>query len=678
MKISKLIGIFAFAFFVLPVFAAPELGTKESCEQWIDKNTQECIQDSKNSIWYVVCKDKNKELRNGQCVGSVAPAVAAPELGTKESCEQWIDKNIQECIKDNANIWYVVCKDRNKELRNGQCVASVAAAPELGTKESCEQWIDKNIQECIQDSKNSIWYVVCKDRNKELSNGQCVTSAAKPTQPKPTNVTTDNVAKPAPPKPAAKTCTSVYQFLSNGQCKDCPKASDGTPMYGDRTKTRCIPACKETAEIKPFGHVDHTGIDFYNRAELYYGETSSECFGFKCKDGYHWVNEDDTWYCEPVPSVTPPAPGARTERDAALQTEQRAAAMQLEKRNAANAAVTAAADKVAAIRNAHAGEKASVWKNASGGFNTSRLASDSIAGVALGTVGGIVTANIIKKNQIRYGFEDLNCSVAGTKVADWGDTFFLSGGPGPASRPDVGAPVQPPQSGGVAGSAGNRPAPIGVDPGGIARPASLMQIPRPGDMAQPGPGGDDSNSSGNVARDDCIAAGGSGRNNVFVWAARNAGGADYATLNEDTRDPDNNACWVRVDMVSDDPHVQTGGMKPRWFMVGQNATCGGWLDAKAVEKTILDAKKTKRTWGTVAGAVGGAAVGVGAMELFGNRLIGGSVEGQKDLERKGETEKLLYSQMSPEERAAYASAQTALQRACADLRAAGGSSSECK
>ena len=32
------------------------------------------------------------------------------------------------------------------------------------------------------------------------------------------------------------------------------------------------------------------------------------------------------------------------------------------------------------------------------------------------------------------------------------------------------------------------------------------------------------------------------------------------------------------------------------------------------------------------GAVGGAAVGVGAMELFGNSLIKGAVEGQKDLE----------------------------------------------
>ena len=33
------------------------------------------------------------------------------------------------------------------------------------------------------------------------------------------------------------------------------------------------------------------------------------------------------------------------------------------------------------------------------------------------------------------------------------------------------------------------------------------------------------------------------------------------------------------------------------------------------------------------------------MELFGNKLIGGKVEGQKDLERKGQTDELLRSQL---------------------------------
>ncbi len=68
-------------------------------------------------------------------------------------------------------------------------------------------------------------------------------------------------------------------------------------------------------------------------------------------------------------------------------------------------------------------EKLSVWKDENGNFNTARLASDSIAGVVLGTVGGIVTSKIIKKNQIKNGFDDLKCTINGQDVATYGDEF---------------------------------------------------------------------------------------------------------------------------------------------------------------------------------------------------------------------------------------------------------------
>lgn len=63
------------------------------------------------------------------------------------------------------------------------------------------------------------------------------------------------------------------------------------------------------------------------------------------------------------------------------------------------------------------------WKTASGNFNGARLASDSIAGVVLGTVGGVVTSNVIKKNQVKGGFESLQCTVGGQLVADFADQF---------------------------------------------------------------------------------------------------------------------------------------------------------------------------------------------------------------------------------------------------------------
>lgn len=54
-----------------------------------------------------------------------------------------------------------------------------------------------------------------------------------------------------------------------------------------------------------------------------------------------------------------------------------------------------------------------VWKNAEGKFNAARFASDATAGVVLGTVGGLVSNKLVKKNQIKKGFESINCSVGG-------------------------------------------------------------------------------------------------------------------------------------------------------------------------------------------------------------------------------------------------------------------------
>ena len=69
------------------------------------------------------------------------------------------------------------------------------------------------------------------------------------------------------------------------------------------------------------------------------------------------------------------------------------------------------------------GFKPSVWKDEEGKFNTSRLLSDSVAGVVLGTAGGLITSSVVKKNQVENGFEDIQCTVGGQVVAGWGDQF---------------------------------------------------------------------------------------------------------------------------------------------------------------------------------------------------------------------------------------------------------------
>ncbi|MBP5707900.1 MAG: hypothetical protein J6W79_02805, partial [Alphaproteobacteria bacterium] len=67
----------------------------------------------------------------------------------------------------------------------------------------------------------------------------------------------------------------------------------------------------------------------------------------------------------------------------------------------------------------------SVWKNAEGNFNGARLASDSIAGVVLGTAGGLISNSLIKKSQTKKGFEDIRCTVGGQFVADYDDDFTV-------------------------------------------------------------------------------------------------------------------------------------------------------------------------------------------------------------------------------------------------------------
>ena len=92
----------------------------------------------------------------------------------------------------------------------------------------------------------------------------------------------------------------------------------------------------------------------------------------------------------------------------------------LEQTTVVNAEISRYYSRLAEIR---AGLKINEWRDAEGKFNTARLASDSIAGVVLGTVGGIVTSKLVKKNQLKKGFEDLDCNIGGQKVADYGDTF---------------------------------------------------------------------------------------------------------------------------------------------------------------------------------------------------------------------------------------------------------------
>ncbi len=78
-------------------------------------------------------------------------------------------------------------------------------------------------------------------------------------------------------------------------------------------------------------------------------------------------------------------------------------------------------EAIAKLDTVMVGADKSVWKDKEGNFNTARLVSDSIAGVVLGTAGGLITSSVVKKNQLKKGFEDIKCTIGGQEVAGYGD-----------------------------------------------------------------------------------------------------------------------------------------------------------------------------------------------------------------------------------------------------------------
>lgn len=77
------------------------------------------------------------------------------------------------------------------------------------------------------------------------------------------------------------------------------------------------------------------------------------------------------------------------------------------------------------LRTISSGFNTSRWKTANGNFNGARLASDSIAGVVLGTAGGLITSHVIKNNQINGGFDDIQCVINGQVVSNYNDDFVV-------------------------------------------------------------------------------------------------------------------------------------------------------------------------------------------------------------------------------------------------------------
>ena len=164
---------------------------------------------------------------------------------------------------------------------------------------------------------------------------------------------------------------------------------------------KLVPANMQSA-VKPRGGGDVTALANDGRGTANAKERSVHVFVGQCL-------------------ITPPTPQGNSQTQVSVNVNINQAVVTEEQLRAESRAKILAAGKV--LDSISGSFKTSVWKNKDGGFNTARLASDGIAGVVLGTAGGLITSNIIKKNQIKSGFEDIQCTISGQVVASFGDDF---------------------------------------------------------------------------------------------------------------------------------------------------------------------------------------------------------------------------------------------------------------
>lgn len=211
---------------------------------------------------------------------------------------------------------------------------------------------------------------VCKDASKELKDGQCVS--------KPRIVPKDE--------------------------NDCNKLGETVPVTWDKSLKDCV--CKDTSKKLDYGPpakcVDPLQDAKDKCAKAGQQWIDNQC---KCRDSNKVWNYDR---CDETDA-------ARSAREAAEAERQRQI-------NEAAARVKDAYGKLTGMSDSFG---ISVWKNSEGNFNTSRLASDMIVTSISGIAGGLITNSVVKKNQVKKGFESIGCYVGSDRLADWGDEFVV-------------------------------------------------------------------------------------------------------------------------------------------------------------------------------------------------------------------------------------------------------------
>ena len=69
--------------------------------------------------------------------------------------------------------------------------------------------------------------------------------------------------------------------------------------------------------------------------------------------------------------------------------------------------------------------EANGWRSKDGKFNWARLGVDGAAAAVVGAGVGILTNVLMKKSQLKSGYESIQCTYGNGGTAAYGDTFIL-------------------------------------------------------------------------------------------------------------------------------------------------------------------------------------------------------------------------------------------------------------
>ena len=328
----------------------------------------------------------------------------------------WLRQGFSECTNDFVKSGKKI--DLIKGSREGACYRN-------GSKICCVEGEGYDCFQAAARGEPANWNgTVCNCGDEHTQKKKKKKCDANKKTPKSTPVTPNLTPKKSQNQIDCENAGGVWHGVANGEAGPETCICKDTSKYYDKSKKRCLPKNNVPVEPTPVEPENPQKVKCENSGEAHWNANLNECI---CNDE-NKVWNDGKGVCE-YGAAYEACINAGEIWDGKNCTCRLSGyewnGTKCEKGNGARLQNISSASAWLTNKWKLFEADKTVWKNKEGKFNTARLASDSIAGVVLGTAGGLITSNIVKKNQVKDGFDDVSCTIGGQYVADWDDEFTV-------------------------------------------------------------------------------------------------------------------------------------------------------------------------------------------------------------------------------------------------------------